>query len=76
MAYLVFHDGFDGSMEVWQERDLPAAQAKARQLQDRLDDMGYEQCGSYRAYEALPKRKVWKMHQREHWGGIAGEVGR
>jgi hypothetical protein len=62
-AYLVFHDGFDnGAMEVWPVLSLGEAQTKAKLNQDKLEQSGNDDGGSWRAYEKLPRVRVWKFH--------------
>jgi hypothetical protein len=62
MAYLVFHDAFDnGAMEVWPSFSIETATASAQCLNDALDAIG-EECGFYRAYQTLPRKKIFKSH--------------
>lgn len=65
-AFVVFHDAIDGAMEVWTSNSIQTAQATADKLQRKLDDMGYEECGLWRAYTCLPSKKVWRKHDRPH----------
>ena len=67
MNYLVFHDAFDGAMEVWEYESFERAKAQAERNQENLDSMGYDSCGVWRAYEGkLPTAyRTWKHHYRE-----------
>lgn len=61
-AYVVFHDGFDnGAMEVWPAQSSAEAIERAQVANLKLDAMG-EDCGFWRAYDKLPRKKVWKFH--------------
>lgn len=61
-AYLVFHDGFDGSMDVWPKQSIIEAESLASIKQGRLDSMGFEEWGVWGAYVKLPHMKVRKYH--------------
>lgn len=61
-AYVVFHDGFDkGAMDVWPANSLAEATERVTVANLELDAMG-EGCGIWRAYEKLPRKKVWKYY--------------
>jgi hypothetical protein len=62
-AYLVFHDAYDnGAMEVWPADSFELAQKTAASNQDRLENLGQDECGGWKAYEKLPRVRVWKYH--------------
>ena len=62
-AYLVFHDSFDnGAMDVYPTESLKLAQQIASTKQSLLDQSGEEECGIWKAYEKLPRVKIWKFH--------------
>jgi hypothetical protein len=62
-AYLVFHDAYDnGAMDVWPAESLELAQKTAAFNQDRLESLGQDECGGWKAYEKLPRIRVWKFH--------------
>lgn len=62
-AYLVFHDAFDkGAMEVWPAESLELAEKTASFNNQRIDDLGQDECGRYKAYVKLPRIRVWKYH--------------
>lgn len=64
-AYVVFHDGFDnGAMDVWPAKSLAEAQERVTVANLELDDMG-EGCGIWKAYEKLPRKKVYKFYAGE-----------
>jgi hypothetical protein len=61
-AYVVSHDEYDrGAMDVWPCVSIERATEIAKQKQDHLDNNGLEGA-HYRAYEKLPRVKVWKFH--------------
>ena len=61
-AYLVCHGGHDkGAMEVWLCNSIAIAKQNADRRQQYLDEMGVDGC-FYRAYEKLPRRRVFKLH--------------
>lgn len=62
-AYLVFHDAFDrGAMEVWPAQSIAEAEDEAQRRQEKLDQRGDDDCGVWKAYERLPRVRVWKYH--------------
>ena len=62
-AYVVFHDAYDnGAMDVYPAESLAAAEAKATGKQTKLESLGQDECGHWRAYEKLPRVKVYKFH--------------
>jgi hypothetical protein len=62
-AYVVFHDAYDnGAMDVWPAADLVGAQRIATVQQQNLEDIGQDECGFYRAYTKLPRKKVYKFY--------------
>lgn len=62
-AYVVFHDAFDnGAMEVWPCNSLSDATIIASNRQSQLDNSGHDEAGIYRAYEKLPRRRIWKFY--------------
>lgn len=61
-AYLVHHDHFmNGAMDVYPRQDLAAAQAEAKSKNDYMDSIGVHG-GQWRAYEKLPRVKIWQYH--------------
>jgi hypothetical protein len=59
-AYLVFHDAYDnGAMEVWTVPTFGAAQVLANNKQTALEQSGNDECGGWKAYEKLPRVKVY-----------------
>ena len=65
-AYVVFHDAYmNGAMDVWPCTSLAIAQAIAKQRQTAMEQMGQDECGIYRAYEKLPRVRVWKFHSEK-----------
>jgi hypothetical protein len=62
-AYLVFHDAYmNGAMDVYPVTSLAMAQEHAALANMELDATGQDECGIWRAYEKLPRKKVWKYH--------------
>jgi hypothetical protein len=62
-AYVVFHDSYDnGAMDVYGCESLERAQAIAAKKQASLDDSGYDEAGIWKAYEKLPRIKVYSYH--------------
>jgi hypothetical protein len=62
-AYVVFHDAYaNGAMDVWPATSFIAAHTTAVARQEKLETMGQDDCGFWRAYENLPRKKVWKFH--------------
>lgn len=64
-AYLVFHDGFDGSMEIWPCATIEWAKQIANLRQTELDNNGLDGAGIWRAYTKLPRKRVFKFHTSE-----------
>ena len=61
-AYLVCHDCFDnGAMDVWPHINFTEAQSLADLKNNALDARGIDSC-FWRAYEKLPRKKVFKYH--------------
>ena len=59
-AYLVFHDAFDhGAMDVYAASNLDSAKAEAEIRQQYLEQTGNDEGGYWRAYEKLPRVKVY-----------------
>lgn len=62
-AYLVFHDAFDnGAMEVWPAESLELAEKTAHLNQEHVEASGQDDCGGWKAYEKLPRVRIWKFH--------------
>lgn len=63
-AYCVFHDAYDnGAMDVYPAESFELAKKTADWNQSRLEALGYDDCGFWRAYTVLPSQcKVYKFH--------------
>lgn len=62
-AYVVFHDTFDnGAMDVWPAKNIAEAQERVTVANAELDAMGSDDAGFYKAYEKLPRKKVYKFY--------------
>lgn len=67
-AYLVFHDAYDnGAMDVWPVPSFGEAQFVAQTKNARLEEAGGEECGGWKAYEKLPRVKVFASHTPEQY---------
>lgn len=65
-AYLVFHDAYDrGAMEIWPTPGIVTAKAIAKQKQLRLENSGNDECGHWKAYEKLPRVRVYRYNPKE-----------
>lgn len=63
LAYLVFHDAYDnGAMDVYGMTSLEAATDEALYRNRQLEAIGMEEGGGWKAYEKLPRVKVFKYH--------------
>ena len=61
-AYVVSHDCFDrGAMEIWPSNSINQARNIANYNQKIADDYGYDDV-NWRAYEKLPRCRVYKFH--------------
>lgn len=64
-AYVVFHDAYDkGAMDVWPAKSFAEATERVTVANMKLDSMG-EDGGNWRAYEKLPRLRVYKLHAPE-----------
>lgn len=62
-AYVVFHDAFDhGAMDVYPAESIELAKSIASRKQDFLDNNGYDESGTWKAYEKLPRVRIHKFH--------------
>jgi hypothetical protein len=62
-AYLVFHDAFDGgAMDVYLKQDFAAAEIQATNNNQRLDAEGVDNCGFWKAYSKLPRKRIYALH--------------
>ena len=62
-AYLVFHDAYDnGAMDVYAYDNLPYAQHIANGRNNVLDQTGMDDCGIWKAYAKLPRKRVFAYH--------------
>jgi hypothetical protein len=62
-AYVVFHDAYDnGAMDVYSAESFEQAKAIAETRQHNLEQLGQDECGGWKAYEKLPRIKVWSFH--------------
>lgn len=62
-AYLVFHDAYmNGAMDVYLLPSLKEAEERAKVANENLESMGEDECGMWRAYLTLPRKRVWKLH--------------
>jgi hypothetical protein len=62
-AYLVFHDAFDnGAMDVYLRPSLEEAEKTAATRNDNLAKGGNDDCGIWKAYVKLPRRKVFSVN--------------
>ena len=62
-AFLVFVDGWDGSLEVWLYPSLEVAKDRAAILQENLEERGLDSECSWTATDKLPRRKIYKVHE-------------
>jgi hypothetical protein len=64
-AYLVFHDAhMNGAMDVYPFSSLEEATDQANCQNEYMESRGADEDGSWRAYEKLPRKRVWKFHAR------------
>ena len=62
-AYVVFHDAYmNGAMDVYPAHSIGEAQERVTVANLEIDAMGQDECGSWKAYEKLPRVKVFKYH--------------
>lgn len=62
-AYLVYHDAFDnGAMEIWPCKSIQVAENRARYNNDTAEQQGYDESATWKAYEKLPRVRVYKFH--------------
>lgn len=62
-AYVVFHDAYDnGAMDVYPATSFLIAQERVSLANQELDAMSSEGCGSWKAYEKLPRKRIFKFH--------------
>ena len=62
-AYLVFHDAFmNGAMDVYPSESLELAEKTASFNNERMEALGHDEAGIWRAYIKLPRKRVWKYH--------------
>lgn len=62
-AYLVFHDAYDnGAMDVYARTDLKKAEESAKKKNEQYEQLGHDDCGFWRAYTKLPRKKVYKYY--------------
>jgi hypothetical protein len=62
-AYVVFHDAYmKGAMDVWAASSLELAERVVKANQNVLEKSGADDSGGWKAYEKLPRVKVWKFH--------------
>lgn len=79
-AYVVFHDAYmNGAMDVWPCNSIELATRIANANQNKLDESGQDECGVWRAYEKLPRVRVWKYHpsfdpEKERSATISGKA--
>lgn len=68
-AYLVFHDAFaNGAMDVYPSESLELAQKTATFNNERLEALGDDEGGIWKAYEKLPRIRTWKFHPARDLG--------
>ena len=80
-AYVVFHDAYNnGAMDVWPASTLGEAQERVLVANSELDawllscKLGQDECGFWRAYEKLPRKKVYKFYAPKPKGESHGKI--
>lgn len=64
-AYLVFHDAFsNGAMDIYPFDSFTQAGMEATRRNEAIEQSGADDCGGWKAYEKLPRVRVYRYHAR------------